>query len=95
MGIWTCFLLSRDSIPPVSPNPTRLFDSAQSSNITLDTDAHPLPSMAAGGLTSHLLQPMPPSVLPSPSSQYRLQAEEAILEVHEKTPSFGNRLLPN
>lgn len=30
----------------------------------------------------HLLQPMPPSVLPSPSSQYRLQGAEAILEVH-------------
>lgn len=65
---------------PVSPNPTTELlrqSPARSSNITPDTDARPMPSMAVGGLTSHLLQPTPPWVLLSPSSQSRLWVKES------------------
>lgn len=67
-----------------------------SSNTLLDPDACPVPNMAAGDLTPHLLQPMPPCqfcLLPpaSPGSE----SKEAILEVPEETPPFGNRLLPS
>lgn len=54
------------------------------------------PSLTAGGLTSHWLQAMPPCqscllALASPNSE----SQKAILEAHEETPTFGNRLLPN
>lgn len=69
----------------MSPNPTRLFDSAQSSNITLDTDAHPMASMA----------PAPAHASISPAFSFHPVQTPRGRSHPGGASSFGNSLLPN